>query len=235
MDQNRIVHKINDIEFYITYTRRRSIAISVLPDSSVVVRVPYRTSLNTIFRIVTGKYEWIKKHRDKYRESPSNAATIRYTNESLHLYRGLEKRLEIQYSVKQYISFNDDAIVAGLPDITDEKKVKKLLYKGYREEAERTFPGIIYRLLALYEGIGLVPSEIKIRTMRRRWGSCSAKGVITLSTELIKLPDIYLEYVFIHELCHLKHHNHGPHFYELLSELFPDWKKVRKELRNISH
>jgi predicted metal-dependent hydrolase len=67
--------------------------------------------------------------------------------------------------------------------------------------------------------------------MKRRWGSCSNKGIITLSTELIKLPDLYLEYVIIHELCHLKHHNHGSGYYKLLSELFPDWKAARKDMR----
>jgi predicted metal-dependent hydrolase len=71
--------------------------------------------------------------------------------------------------------------------------------------------------------------------MRSRWGSCSKQGKITLSTELIKLPDIFLEYVIIHELCHLKHHNHGKEYYKLLSELFPDWKIVRKGLRDYIH
>jgi predicted metal-dependent hydrolase len=75
------------------------------------------------------------------------------------------------------------------------------------------------------------PTGLVIRTMKRRWGSCSNKGVITLSTELIKLSDLYIEYVITHELCHLKHHNHGPQFYKLLSEVFPEWKTVRKELR----
>jgi hypothetical protein len=71
--------------------------------------------------------------------------------------------------------------------------------------------------------------------MKSRWGSCSKKGIITLSTELIKLPDIYIEYVIIHELCHLKHHNHGKEYYNLLSELFPAWKNVRKDLRGYIH
>jgi len=67
--------------------------------------------------------------------------------------------------------------------------------------------------------------------MKRRWGSCSNKGVITLSTELIKFSDLYIEYVIAHELCHLKHHNHGSQYYTLLTEVFPEWKRVRKELR----
>jgi predicted metal-dependent hydrolase len=75
------------------------------------------------------------------------------------------------------------------------------------------------------------PASLIIRTMKRRWGSCSGKGVITLSTELVKLDDLYIEYVITHELCHLKHHNHGSQFYSLLSDVFPEWKAVRKELK----
>ncbi|HCU21026.1 MAG TPA: M48 family peptidase, partial [Bacteroidales bacterium] len=64
-----------------------------------------------------------------------------------------------------------------------------------------------------------------------RWGSCSNKGKITLSSELIRLSDRYIEYVIVHELCHLKQHNHGPKYYGLLSELYPDWKRARKEMK----
>jgi predicted metal-dependent hydrolase len=87
------------------------------------------------------------------------------------------------------------------------------------------------KVLSDHENQMFKPSGLVIRTMKRRWGSCSGKGIITLSTELIKLDDLYIEYVITHELCHLKQHNHGPEFYKLLSGLFPDWKSVRKELR----
>ena len=92
---------------------------------------------------------------------------------------------------------------------------------------------LLNKVLKENEKQGFRPSGLVIRTMKRRWGSCSARGLITLSTELIKLSDLYIEYVIIHELCHLRHHNHGPHFYELLSEIFPDWKRVRKRAEKI--
>ena len=90
---------------------------------------------------------------------------------------------------------------------------------------------MLSKALKTHENQMFKPTGLIIRSMKSRWGSCSRKGIITLSTELIKLPDIYIEYVIIHELCHLKHHNHGKEYYNLLSELFPDWKKVRKDLR----
>ncbi|HPF02398.1 MAG TPA: M48 family metallopeptidase, partial [Bacteroidales bacterium] len=64
-----------------------------------------------------------------------------------------------------------------------------------------------------------------------RWGSCTSRGKITISSELIKLDPAYTDYVIIHELCHLKHHNHGKDFYRLLEELVPDYKALRKELK----
>jgi predicted metal-dependent hydrolase len=67
--------------------------------------------------------------------------------------------------------------------------------------------------------------------MKKRWGSCSSKGKIAISYDLIRLDEIYAEYVIIHELCHLKHHNHSSNYYNLLSEVYPEWKKVREELK----
>jgi predicted metal-dependent hydrolase len=67
--------------------------------------------------------------------------------------------------------------------------------------------------------------------MKKRWGSCSSKGKIAISYDLIRLDEIYAEYVIIHELCHLKHHNHSANYYKLLSEVYPNWKKVKGELK----
>ena len=93
------------------------------------------------------------------------------------------------------------------------------------------FPELMSKVIRKHENQLFKPTGLVVRTMKRRWGSCSNKGVITLSTELIKMSDLYIEYVIAHDLCHLKHHNHGEHYYKLLSEVFPEWKKVRREMR----
>ena len=119
----------------------------------------------------------------------------------------------------------------GLELPGDESAVKRLLYKGYKNEAVSVLPVMVNNMLERYKDQIFKPTGLVIRSMKRRWGSCSNKGKITLSTELIKLDDTFIEYVIIHELCHLKHHNHGSKFYELLSELYPDWRKARKEMK----
>jgi hypothetical protein len=225
------IHRIDDIEFKVIYSRRRSIGISVLPDSSVIVRVPYLTSFKTISRIVNEKYSWIIKHRDNYRKLDHSSVSKSYITGETHLFHGNQSVLKIEKSEKPYVRFYESIIALGTEKTDDPIAIKQLLYRGYKNEALRYFPESFNKVLSENENQSFKPTGLVIRTMKRRWGSCSNKGIITLSTELIKLSDLYIEYVIIHELCHLKHHNHGPQFYKLLSEVFPEWKTVRKELR----
>ena len=225
------IHRIEDIEFKVLYSRRRSIGISVLPDSSVIMRVPYLTSFKTISRIVNEKYSWIIKHRDNYRKLDHSSVSKTYITGETHLFHGNQSVLKIEKSEKPYVRFYDSIIALGTEKTDDPIAIKQLLYRGYKNEALRYFPESFNKVLRENENQSFKPTGLVIRTMKRRWGSCSNKGIITLSTELIKLSDLYIEYVIIHELCHLKHHNHGPQFYKLLSEVFPEWKTVRKEMK----
>jgi predicted metal-dependent hydrolase len=227
-----VTGNIQDIEFKVIFSGRRTLGISVLPDSSVIVRVPYRTSEKTINRLVQEKARWIIKHRDNYRSQDHSKLNRLYVNGEKFLFRGIENVLVIEKSIKPFVRFNGSTIELGLEKTDDTQAIKKLLYKGYKDEALVILPMILNTMIKKFENKMFKPSGLVIRTMRRRWGSCSNKGKITLSTELIKLPDLYIEYVVIHELCHLRHHNHGSGYYNLLSELFPDWKSIRKELRN---
>ena len=231
MLKDQKIFKIEDIEFKVIYSRRSTIGISVLPDSSVIVRVPYLTTLKTINRIVKEKYFWVIKHRDNYRELDNSSRNKSYTSGETYLFRGKESLLKIEKSAKPYVIFFDSTIELGTEKTDDPETVRRLLYKGYKNEAITHFPILMRKVLSEHENEKFKPEGLIIRTMKRRWGSCSNKGIVTLSTELIKLSDQYIEYVITHELCHLKHHNHGPNFYKLLTEIYPEWKTVRRELR----
>ncbi len=224
-------HIHQDIEFKVIHSGRRTIGISILPDSTVIVRVPYRTSADTINRIVNEKTSWIIKHRDSFREQKNNNLKRSYIDGESHLFRGNESVLKVIKSAKPYFRFYNGTIELGCGQTDDVETLKKLLYKGYKYEAATLFPELLSKVQKKFENQMFRPTGLIIRTMKRRWGSCSNKGIITLSTELVKLPDLYIEYVIVHELCHLKHHNHGARYYKLLSELIPDYKQVRKELR----
>jgi predicted metal-dependent hydrolase len=231
MSKDQDSYIIEGIELKVIYSRRRTLGISVLPDSSVIVRVPYLTSFKTINRIVKQKSDWIIKHRDNYKGKEQKNINRSYINGEIHLFRGNESVLKIGKSGKPLIRFYDGTIEAWLDKTDDPQAIKRLLYKGYKNEALNVFPEILERAIEQHQSQMFKPSGLIIRSMKRRWGSCSDKGIITLSTELIKLPDLFIEYVVLHELCHLKHHNHGTEYYKLLSELFPQWRSVRKEMK----
>jgi len=235
MHKDQQICQFHNIEFRIVYSKRRTLGISVLPDSAVIVRAPYRASLKTISRIVSEKAAWIIKHRDSYRQKGSRKLNGSFTAGEKQLFRGRDCLLQITPSKKPFVNFNIDTIEVGTDQTDDKQAIRRLLYKGYKKEASKIFPEILGMMLKIHETQTFKPAGLVIRSMKSRWGSCSKKGIITLSTELIKLPDMYIEYVIIHELCHLKHHNHGKEYYNLLAELFPEWKKVRKDLREYIH
>jgi predicted metal-dependent hydrolase len=235
MDNDQQTYQFYNIEFRIVYSRRRTLGISVLPDSSVIIRAPYRASLKTINRIVQEKAAWIIKHRDGYRLKENTRLNGSLVSGEKQLFRGTECILQIAQSKKPYVRFNGGTIDLGLENTDDREAVRRLLYKGYKSEASKIFPEMLGLALKKHEDQMFKPTGLTIRSMKSRWGSCSRKGMITLSTELIKLSDTFIEYVITHELCHLKHHNHGKDYYKLLSELFPEWKQVRKDLKGYIH
>jgi predicted metal-dependent hydrolase len=175
--------------------------------------------------------DWNIKHRDSYKEKEKSKPDGLYVTGEIHLFRGNEYVLKVEKSGKAYVRFYDGTIELGLDKTDDARIIKWLLYQGYKNEALIVFPDMMSKVLQKHKNQMFKPAGLVIRTMKRRWGSCSHKGIITLSTELIKLPDTYIEYIILHELCHLKHHNHSREYYRLLSEVFPDYKQVRKELR----
>lgn len=74
------------------------------------------------------------------------------------------------------------------------------------------------------------PPSWKLLVMTKQWGSCSPQGTLSINPHLVKAPTKCINYVLLHELCHLKEHNHSPEFYRLLSHQMPDWEAVKGKL-----
>jgi predicted metal-dependent hydrolase len=219
------------IDYKIIYSGRRSIGISVGPHSGVIVRAPYRTSHKTIENLVIEKTPWIRKHLENYKSSVNINNYKDYSDGSIIHLQGKEHIIRIIESNKYYVKLTDNIIEIGLMNICDKRIIGPMLEKWYKVIAEEIFRKKFREVLLKFKDYNFRPSEFTVRVLRRRWGSCSSKGKITISSELVKLDDIYLEYVILHELCHLIHHDHGKEFYRLLSVVFPDWKKRRSELK----
>jgi predicted metal-dependent hydrolase len=197
-----------------------------------VVRVPFLTSKKVINEVLERKAAWIKKHVKHYSSEPALRLKKKYAEGEMHFYLGKEYCLKFFHSKKYAVFIDEQYINIGLKEPCNSVKIKELLYIWYKKEAEILFAKKFREALEKNKEYNFKPAGLTIRNMRRRWGSCTAKGKITLSTELVKMPEECIEYVIHHELCHLRHHNHGQEYYNLLNEIFPDWKRVRKEMKN---
>jgi hypothetical protein len=144
---------------------------------------------------------------------------------------GKERPLKLIPGNRYYVKFDEESFEIGTKDSSDIKLIKKMMDIWYRERGQHVLALKLDIILSRFCEQNFRPSGLKVKPMKSRWGSCSTKGQITLNSELLKLEEKYIEYVIIHELCHLKHHNHGKGFYDILGKLSPDYRDIRKEMK----
>jgi predicted metal-dependent hydrolase len=118
-------------------------------------------------------------------------------------------------------------VTANKPD-----NAKNLLENWYYKQAKSKLHEIALPLVEKFKKYNVAPTSIELRSMPKRWGSCTAKGKIILNPELIKAPKGSIEYVITHELCHLVHHDHTQKFFDLQSKEMKDWGNGRIDWRN---
>ncbi len=222
---------MSELTYKVILSRRRSISIIVSPDKGVTVRAPLRTSLKTIDKFVNQKSGWIIKHLENHSDLTRINQGKEYVDGERHLLMGNEIILKIALSDKTFVKSENDTVEIGLKVPGNTKLIKEILEHWYKKKAFEILPLLLNNVLIRYGNYNFRPTGIAIRSLRSRWGSCNSKGKITLNIQLVKLGEKYIDYVIIHELCHLKHHNHGREFYRLLEEIVPDYKSIRKELK----
>ena len=115
----------------------------------------------------------------------------------------------------------------------DKQKAGILLKQWYRGKAKSLFAELAEPLILRFEKYNVKPSGIYIQSMPTRWGSCTPKGKIILNPELILAPKPCIEYVILHELCHLVYPNHSQKFIDLQTKEMPDWRKWKEKLERL--
>ncbi|MBN1107530.1 MAG: M48 family metallopeptidase [Bacteroidales bacterium] len=220
------------IRYRVIFSGRRSLSIIVSPGKGVIVRAPYGTGLKPVEKFVNAKSEWIRKHLDRQDSFYRINKGRKYADGGVHLYLGEEKILKVIKSDKIYVKLSDKHIETGVRDPENEALIKRVLALWYIREAHGFISLKMNEILIRFASYGFRPTALAVKPLKSRWGSCTSRGKITINSELIKLDPVYTGYVIVHELCHLKHHNHGAEFYRLLGEMIPDYKILRKELRS---
>lgn len=214
--------------YEIKFQKRKTLSLYVLADGAVEVRAPNGMAHKHIVSFVEKKSSWVVRTREQQLQRKQWKATIEPGAKVWFL--GSERKLEVKTGKETAVLCSEESIVLTVRDPWNLPLLSRQLDEWCRDQAQHIFSERLLLVCQRFPGVLAAP-ELRLRKMRRRWGSCSSKGRVTLNTELVKLPMTLIDYVIAHELCHLFEFNHGRKFYELLELVMPDWKQREQILK----
>lgn len=237
------------IEYQLVRSNRKTVVIYVKEDGSIQVRAPKWVPKAEIQKILGEKSEWI---RNKQQEAADKNCVRQkyYTEGAVFLCMEKEYRLHITESKRNavYVQEREESLLIVKTRNLEETYIKELLIKWSGEQLKRYVQEAVIRYLPAIGELAqtLAQTECKrqerfeeasgrmritIKNVKTRWGSCSAKGHLNFSVKLAMAPVKTIDYVVVHELCHLLHRNHGSEFWSAVEAILPDYQKRRKYLK----
>jgi len=218
------------IEYKLDFVDRKTLGITVQPNKEVLVKAPLNSQIEKIQKKVRKKAPWILKQQDHFLSFEPRTPERLYVSGETHLYLGRQYQLKITISEKEQVKYTGRFIEVFTPN---KKRAKSLLLNWYKAKADIWFTKLAEPLVNRFDKYNVSPQKIDIKSMKYRWGSCSTNGRILLNPELIKAPKACIQYVILHELCHLVHRDHTKAFFDLQTKEMPDWEKWKNRLENI--
>ncbi|MBW9267389.1 MAG: M48 family metallopeptidase [Candidatus Thiodiazotropha sp. (ex. Lucinisca nassula)] len=222
------------IDYEYRFADRKTLAITVHPDLRVTVVAPEGTDLDTIRKKVHKRGAWVRKQQREFELYLPKQPARRFINGESHRYLGRQYRLRAERGGENSVKCLRGYFRITTKDKPNPALAKKHLDRWYRSRADEVFNQRLDVCSERAAREGISRPGLKIRWMQKRWGSCAPEGIIMLNLELIKAPKECIDYVVMHELCHLKEAHHGPKFWSLLKRLMPDYLEKRKKLNIIT-
>jgi predicted metal-dependent hydrolase len=209
-------------------SKRKTAAIKI-QKGKVFVMVPAGLSLSAIESLVAKKNRWIKEKLALQNEIIAVKPKAFVSGETFS-YLGRHHPLKIEAGLYPLIKLHQDELVVSVRDQSADnaQAIKQLLIKWYKQQAEVELREKTERFSLI---IGVKPSSVTIKTFKSRWGSCSITAGIQYNWKIIIAPAPVVDYVVIHELCHILHHNHSPAFWSAVGRYCPDYRGCGKWLK----
>ena len=218
------------IDFSILYLKRKTLEIAVHPDCAIIIKAPLETRYEIIKKKVVKRIHWIIKQLNYFQQFEPKTPQRQYLGGETHLYLGKQYRLKIEKGRSNCVKLKQGYFQIELSQSSNPEKVKILLESWYLERSKIKFNEYFDKIWSHFEKRSFIKPTLKIRRMKKRWGSLSKNLTLTLNPDLILTPTECIEYVITHELCHRKFHNHNTEFYRLLEKVMPDWEKRKHKL-----
>lgn len=210
----------------------KNLNLRIYKDGSVVVSANQQVPISQIDSFVVSKGSYIRSTQKKFAEMAQYAPRPKqYISGETFYLQGRGLRLKLEKSAADEIFSDGVYLFLRTKNTDDLEKKRKLVTKFLDEQCKTVFTEIMINIYPIFQKYGVSMPKLRIRSMETRWGSClSRKGIITLNRRLLEAPRNCIEYVVMHEFCHLIYPNHSKHFYNFLTMLMPDWKQRKETL-----
>ena len=200
------------------HTRRKTIALVVTPEWKLVVRAPLHATNIQIQEAVDRHQDWILAKQQEFALQRSQYPPINYQEGEKFWYLGQMYPLKVSSSARKPLALSSSFTISkkALP------QAQAVFTAWYRAQAQQVIvPRVIIRALQL----GYNLNGIRISSARKRWGSCSGRGTLSFAWRLVMAPLPVIDYVIVHELVHLEHHNHSRAFWARVGQIIPEYKQ----------
>lgn len=214
-----------NIKYTIKYTRRKTIEISIDSNGMISVVAPFGVSDEKIEKVINSKEKWIL-NKLSYIDKKEKLRV----NHVMFLGKQYPVKIMVQRFVeKDFVVFNNDYF---LVTVSYDESVTKTLERWFMEKTEKL---IIQKVNKYKHYFDREPELIKVKEQKRRWGSCTYDNKLLFNWKLSMAREDVLEYVVIHEMCHMIHKNHSKEYWNEVSRILPDYKNKHKWLKDKGH
>lgn len=221
------------IKINVIYRQRKNISIRIRPKDKIDIISPKSVSYSFLKDVIIKKKDWILKTLDKYKDINEEFNEERnFVDGEIFYYLGKEYKLKIIYDKNIlnrnknycYISLNNENLIIKINNY-DKELIKDEIKKWYKFESEKlVMDRVEYLKNNNYIISTLSPNIIKIKEQKKRWGSCTSQKSIYINSRISMARLDVIDYIIIHEFCHLVHMNHSKDFYELVKQIMPNYK-----------
>jgi len=209
-------------------TRRRKTASIKIDDGAISIVVPQNLPCDRIKQLMTDKKNWI---REKLYQHSINRLVNRkeFVSGEAFPYLGRNYRLQVVAGSQQPAKLLHGKLVVTIPQaMQTPDRIRNAIVRWYRLHALERLIEKTSRYAAI---VGKEPSKVDIKTYKARWGSCYSDGRVLYNWKIIMAPNRIVDYVVVHELCHLLHHNHSPRFWKAVERIMPDYAECKEWLK----
>ncbi len=210
----------------------KNVHLSVHPPAGrVSISAPRRMSLDSIRLFAISKLAWIRQQQKKIREQDREPEREYLDRESHYLWGRRYLLSVVERDARPAVELRHSTLVLGVRPGGDRAKRESLLEAWYREQLRQAVPPLV----AKWEPtMGVRVARFFVQRMRTRWGSCNPKARnLRFNTDLAKKPRECLEYIVVHEMCHLLEPTHNARFLAFMDRFLPNWDQHRQALNRL--